>query len=509
MSDTESVDYLQQGFDPWSLTVPRLRSILVTYNVQYPASAKKPQLIELFNEQVAPQAGRILARRARAKRSSSGIEDAGFTSRQSTNDLDLKDHELMPPPSARRSTRSKSPRKSTRGASVKAESEEPEAMLSPRKQRQSRSSSRQLPTYSDTDTGADSEVAAKPARRARTKTPVVKEEEDDAVFTSDNPFQSGGSSPPQPPVKTPSNRRKTTGTEVVKATSQSERRRRTDVPAQDHRTFSKSFEMPISKLNGPKGRSKTPEPTGLEPGEEFTPEEQLELSQLEETDNSSAVARRTKPARKATSLATPVWVLIMTLLTAYGAWYRQEKLAVGYCGVGRDAHSLIPSHINIPEWAEKYDLPDWLRYNEIQVPESAKALVEPQCEPCPQHAICYDDFTVKCEPGYILQPHPLSFGGLVPLPPTCEPDGEKARRTKLVADKMVEELREQRAHYECGEPDTEGKVPETPFIEEEVLKETVSSKRSVRMSNEEFDDLFFAALGEVKEREEVVVETVQ
>ena len=45
MADME--DYLEEGFDPRSVTVPRLRSILVTHNVEYPATAKKAQLVEL------------------------------------------------------------------------------------------------------------------------------------------------------------------------------------------------------------------------------------------------------------------------------------------------------------------------------------------------------------------------------------------------------------------------------------------------------------------------------
>ena len=111
MSDNESVDYLQGGFDPRSLTVPRLRSILVAHNVQYPSTAKKPQLIDLFNEHVVPQSKKLLAARARVKRMSKGIVDAD--SQQSAS---MDDNELMPPPTV---TRARSPRKSTRLKTVR------------------------------------------------------------------------------------------------------------------------------------------------------------------------------------------------------------------------------------------------------------------------------------------------------------------------------------------------------------------------------------------------------
>jgi hypothetical protein len=174
------------------------------------------------------------------------------------------------------------------------------------------------------------------------------------------------------------------------------------------------------------------------------------------------------------------------LLGAYAAWYRQEKIAVGYCGLGRPATQIIPDNIQLPEWAA--------------------AIAEPQCEPCPPHAYCYEDFSVRCEQDFILKPHPLSFGGLVPLPPTCEPDGEKVRRVQAVADRAVEELRDRRAKYECGEPvNEEGQTLETPAIDEQELKETLSQKRSKRMSKDEFDDLWAAAIGEVKGRDEVEI----
>lgn len=512
MSDSESVDYLLDGFDPRSLTVPRLRSILVTHNVQYSAAAKKPQLIELFNEHVVPQSKKILAARARAKRSSMGITNADY---QSTTSADF-DEELRPPTSY---SRARSPRKATR---VKTESVEPEPIAappalreSPRK-RQSRSASAQLAT-SDTEV-ADSFRSGRMSQRT-TPAPKLEAFEEDSffkhtpetedVFSSENPFQRGSS--PLAPVRTPSNRRKTTGMDSAKfSRTPSAGRRRTDGPdygdydAPD--TVSKSFEMPISRISS----RKTPEPwsTNIEPGEEFTPEEQLALEQEEHANPRLALARR-KPrkARRSTALATPIWVLATTLLCAYAAWYRQEKIAVGYCGLGRDASMIVPATIRLPDWAVDLASKVGLDKTDIQVPESVIPLVEPQCEPCPPHAYCFEDFTVRCEADFILKPHPLSFGGLVPLPPTCEPDGEKVRRVQAVADKAVEELRDRRAKYECHEPiEPEGTPLETPAIEEEELKEVLSKKRSKRMNAEEFDELWAAAIGEVKAREEVQVE---
>ncbi|KAJ6446155.1 sister chromatid separation protein (Src1) [Purpureocillium lavendulum] len=480
----DSDDYLQEGFDPRSVTMPRLRSILVTHNVEYPSTAKKPQLVQLVSDHVLPQVPKLRAQRARAKRSSYGIVNAG--SAQDTNTWD----DL--PPSRPVSRRSMSPRKSSARVKVEEDEHEVSHLRSPRK-RSSRSVSRAL---SHTDDDAASEVSRSTRRSRRTVTPQIKpesdEEEDEeqadddddtvvhhgdeSVFTDDNPFQSG-SSPPS--VKTPTNRRRTTGEDVFQSTKSS--RRRTDGVV-DRRQSSRSFAVPATRL-----RSLTPEMV-LEPGEEFTPDEQLELEEAASKGELPLVPRpsATKSGRQ-TSLTTPLIVLLLALLSAYGAWYRQEKIAVGYCGLGRPAKTLVPPEVPVPD---------------VLVP-----FVEPQCEKCPAHAFCYEDFSIRCEKDFILKPHPLSLGGLIPLPPSCEPDGERARRVKAVADKAIEELRDRRAKFECGNlVDETGKQEDSPAIAEEELKASVSKKRSKKLNSKEFDDLWKDAIGDVAEREEVSVE---
>jgi hypothetical protein len=461
-------DYLQEGFDPRSVTMPRLRSILVTHNVDYPSTAKKAQLVQLVEDHVLPQAPKLRAQKARAKRSSMGIVNAG-----SAEDIGNWDDLPPPPPSARRS---KSPRKS----SARVKTEEPDdvpALRSPTK-RTSRSVSRAL-SHADDSLGYEAPKSSRRTSR-RTVTPQVKDEsedeelpppEDESVFTDDNPFQSG-SSPPA--TKTPQYRRRTA--EIEPAMSAKASRRKTDG---------------TSRLLVPKTRRQQTPSDELEPGEEFTPDAQLELEEAADNGEVSVPSRKVvRKASRQTSFTTPLMVLFLTLLGAYSAWYRQEKLAVGYCGLGRPAQQIIPP--------------------EVPVPESLVPFFEPQCEQCPAHAYCYENFEARCEPDFVLRPHPLSFGGLVPLPPTCEPDGEKARRVQAVADKAVEELRERRAKFECGELlDDEGKLQDSPSINEQELKETVSRKRSKKLNSAEFEDLWTAAIGEVTAREEVHAEPIK
>lgn len=510
MSDTE-VDYLQPDFDPASITVPRLRSLLVRHNVQYPATAKKAQLVEIFNENVVPQAKRILDRRAKAKRSSMGITNVDNSVGYSVASTE----DMRPPPSASRSRGRPKKNPASAASSFTAPSEEPEQTPQPRntspRKRQVRSTSRQL-GYSDTDTDSqyDTRRSTRKTSRRLDLTPQqeVKVEDEsetdtflakqtphpDTVFSTENPFQSGSS-----PLasETPTNRRRTA--HIVESSTQrpTSTRRRTETPnePEQHQAYSRSVEVPQNRFVRPKTPQtpQTPKPVFetpvVEASEEFTPEEQLALAQEDAPRAQNAVVPRRN--KGSSGFATPFWVLLITAFGAYAAWFRQEKVAVGYCGVGKPTQEIIPRHLSFQDY--DFDVPEWV----IQ-------LAEPQCEPCPPHAYCYADHSVRCEEDFILKSHPLSAGGLIPLPPTCEPDGEKVRRVKAVADKAVEELRERRAKFECGElVGEDGKQPDTPAIAVEELKEAVSEQRSKKLSKKEFDDLWVSALGEIETRDEI------
>lgn len=482
----ETEDYLQDGFDPSKVTMPRLRSILVTHEVRFPSNAKKAQLVQAFNDHVQPIVPRLRAKRDKVQRSSLGIVNAG-----SAEDIPNWDEELAPPRTTRRS---RSPRKaSTRQPSVNIKSEAEEDIPMPKSvsKRQSRPVSR---AFSAAEEEEATPEPPKSVRRStkRIVTPPIKDESEDeelppaqeqSFFTSDNPFQSG-STPPR--RKSTSHRRHDS---LIKSGKSS--RRTTDEYATEPRapTFA-----PLGVPRAPR-RSFTPDYSDagsydITAGEEFTPDAQLELEEATKTGEVVLPARNSpQPANRSTGFKWPVLVLLLTLFGAYGSWYRQEKIAVGYCGLGRPAKELLP--------------PD------IQVPESLRPYVEPQCEKCPNHAYCYENFEARCEQDFVLRPHPLSVFGLVPLPPTCEPDSDKAAAVKMVADKAVEALRERRAQFECGELlDQNGNPEDSPAIAEDELKSSVSSQRNKqRLNNEQFEDLWIAAIGEVTNMEEIEVTT--
>ena len=466
----EDQAYLEPGFDPSTFTVPQLRSVLVAHSVNYPSSAKKKDLIDLFNDNVLSQARKLRAANARVKRTSRGIVDVPAS--QGT-DYDDEDEQIPPPPS----TGGRSG-----GRTARARTEEAQEVVPP--QRASRHSTappeatpKRVPSKHARTVEEEPAQEPEPKRPASRKsrpsaaTPIVKsEDEDNSNFSNENVFQAGSS----PPVA-PTDRRRTTmsATKDVDRRRSREVRRRTEEvkPARAQLDGAvvptrRTFEMPVSAMKEDE----------VEPTEEFTPDEQQELVEAQQAGQ--LVPARPRTRRPASSTArNGVGAIALAMLAGLAGLWGQEKFQVGYCDVGRPSTEV--AGVEVPQWAD---------------------VIRPQCEPCPPHAICYDKLETKCEPGFVLTHHPLSFNGLLPIAPNCEPDSVKARRVNTAKQQVVEVLRKQNAKYECGDATS-------PEVKEDELKTVFSSKKPKKMSNEEFEDLWNSAIGEVRDADEVFAGT--
>jgi len=503
MADQDELYYLQPGFDVNTLTVPRLRSILVAHNISYPSSAKKSDLVEILQTELAPKARKLLRERDRVRRTSRGITDVPSSQEGTLDDEESDGRERMPPPPAPKTPRGRKSR-----SNLQQEEVEPTPKSTRRSKTPSTRRSSRAPRLLDVETTeTESDKVPQSSRRTRKSmpgpTPVARTpsvrlkdapdtrrflEADESPFTQDNPFQQSSSPDFESRRVSSSRSRKSIG---ASSTRKSMNRRQTRSPAN---VKSEEVEIPVSHLS-----------TGadvVETTEEFTEDARQELSQdmvvdrrLAKARNKDLVRHRKKPASTAAKAAP--WAILVTILSTVAGWYRQEKVAVGYCGIGQPNWSL----------AEVDSVPSWVHES-----------FEPQCVQCPPHAICYPNMQVECEHDFVLKEHPLSLNGLVPLPPTCEPDSEKEKRIKVVADRAVEELRNQRASYECGEPGGSGTTttaqdqPSTTIVSpaklevsEEQLKDTISKQRRKNMSPEEFEDLWNSALGDIQGRDEVEV----
>ncbi|XP_014553460.1 hypothetical protein COCVIDRAFT_40504 [Bipolaris victoriae FI3] len=478
--------YYEDGVDANKITVPELRSILLRHGVTYPSSAKKPILVGLFNDIVLPQKSQVQRAYARTKRSTRGIVDVPSSSASTVDTTDVEDETLVAPaPATGRRTLRRTGRATTEEADAPA----------PR----SKTPSRTVPAKHSR--AAEPEIDERPAARRTRKSatpaplPLPKEpspepeawHRNDAAspFTQENPFQSG-SSPAIPDTIARERRRRTTGYSQHERRKSDVHRRRTVQPKTEQ--IDDGIMVPTrGTFDVADPRTKHEEEDTADAGEEFTPEEQLEL--VRERAKAGEVdilpPRKRQKKNKATgTIKAMAGTILLTATAAFAGVWRQEKINVGFCGIGREATAL--AGVEIPSWADQ---------------------ILPQCEPCPPHAQCYRGLNVRCDPDFIKKDHPLSLGGLVPLPPTCEPDSEKTRKVNGIANRAVEVLRQRKAQYECGEPDAEGHPVESPEVSEVDLKEQMAAQKSKSLTDQEFSDLFDRAFPELLMREEVVQTT--
>ena len=491
----DDVDYLQPSFEPSSVTIPILRNILMSNDIHYPASAKKADLVDIFNQRLRPKTRKLLAAREHVRRTSAGITNMPSSQDSSTVSADEdEDRSSTRPPDTPRQ------RNSSRHTPLELKSTEPV----------SRSTStaeavKRPPNKASRHSIADPEPdLPRPAARKPRKselTPIIKQErlslpdstkvfESRGAFSDDNPFQSGSS-----PMEAELHQRQSGGSAPERRKSSSnktnagEKRasRSIDEASSAHVPASLTYEM--AEAAPKKSRVKTEATSDIEVGEEFTPEEQLEMSSEQTASSSRAPSSsnriQERQRTKTVSRSIP-WLAVGLFVFGYATWYRQEQLTVGYCGIGRPPDAITA--IEVPGWASS---------------------LVPVCQACPSHATCYEGMRTICDHDYILQTHPLSLGGLIPIPPTCAPDGEKARKVKAVADRAVEELRERKAEAECGTLKDKKGMLAPAEISEQKLKATVGEKRRRGMTAMEFEDLWKGALGDIVSREEIVQSTDQ
>jgi hypothetical protein len=208
--------YFDSNVDANKITVPELRSILLKHGVTYPSSAKKPVLVKLFEDSVAPQAAQVQRTHARTKRTTRGIQDVPSSSASTATTEDTEDETLLaPPPSTTRRTS----RRTTRGPTEERE----EVARAPR----GKTPTRAVPAKHSRTTEAEADEGPAVRRTRKSATPVVRDPGADSPFTQENPFQSG-SSPPAGDAR--DRRRRTMGSEQKDRRKSEATRRRTFQP---------------------------------------------------------------------------------------------------------------------------------------------------------------------------------------------------------------------------------------------------------------------------------------
>lgn len=204
----------------------------------------------------------------------------------------------------------------------------------------------------------------------------------------------------------------------------------------------------------------------------------------------SAIANRTRPARSAYRPSggirkgylvlrqrTTLLTLALLVVGALAAWWRNEKLQVGYCTVGR------------PGWSLSGRVPEWVDHT-----------IAPRCETCPRHASCHPQSRVTCDEDFLMRPHPWSVGGLVPLPPRCEGARGRPLQVQKLAAQTVAELRSRQSAWRRSQKDDDW-IRALPSENE--LKTTILGRNRSVYNASTADALWQDALQEGMDRKEI------
>ena len=514
MSDTiDSNEYLDSSFDPQSLKVAELRRIFLEHNVYFKSSAKKSELVMVFNEEIKPRAGELLRAKREPVRSSNKIETVGNASPVVLPTTTPKRGPGRPrkhplPDDEAPTTTKKEP------TTAKKDSEPATARKSVGRPRKAP----KLESDEDTKKSSRRKTATFAASRSDDEMDVEDEKPESrtisSTFSSLNPFQSAS-----PPATAGGKRRQTavpTSSQKLAPPSSKASRRKTDIALTPTSISSKAGTNDVEfTFTRP---DKTPKSNPFKKAERFMPpisslkaspafqsaaqrrkendlaSRQIAGSQQDEageefTEEETATLPRRRLVRK-TQQTSPInqflkWASLLGLTagSAYGAnWYRNEKLKAGYCGI--DSRPVVtPPHAN--------DLEKLVHY------------IRPQCVPCPPHAICSPGFKMRCEDEFVKIDHPLSLSGLVPISAECAPDTEKLRKIQIVADEIIETLRDRTASVECGY--TTAPTDRETGMSTAEIKEALLAKKSPSITPEQFDTLFTHAIDEIKTREEIEI----
>lgn len=178
-----------------------------------------------------------------------------------------------------------------------------------------------------------------------------------------------------------------------------------------------------------------------------------------------------------TSQPMPMWqkisiTLFVLALSVLSGWYKTESAPIGYCDTGSQSNDVL---LELRKKREEIEA-CYAEHSKDGKRDSCPSLPlvplpHPEtCTPCPAHAAC-SRFSVRCDDGYILSPHPLSrvpylselangLPGLGPIafPPRCVDDELRKKHIGRLGKLIDNTLAETRGNRICSGVDPEKPV---------------------------------------------------
>ncbi|KAM0792133.1 hypothetical protein ACM66B_004833 [Microbotryomycetes sp. NB124-2] len=497
-SSSSTPEYLLASFEPSRALVSQLRSILLSHDVPYPANAKKPQLVALYEQHVRPKAPRLLAELFNVRASADGILDGesqdGSLAELDTDSETEKRAARSGGSAAKKRTKSVARKKATRRETLEPATEASELLASTSKAQPSAdSSSPRLKPSDATATGQTSprkrkaEAKGSPHLPELHATPAQPLKKRESNFSDYNPFQSGAEDTPGP-YASKRRRKSSTDTKTVEKSDNgklSGRHSMPNMPRQPQQSSSPArhdsehdiaaapvvsserspapFLVAGEKYMAPTSSIKRPPSTAadLRRRVDRSPAPSRQIEQHSggakpspstprlRIHSSSGARLQPNFHRRVSSVrgrALAVWrvckivaVLGLSLATlACAMWFREQKVSLGFCDTGSNTNTRLTQ------------LRDATNESGTIFRVAEDMHLAPTCTPCPAHGSCTDGKLLGCLPNYVVKPHPLRMGGLWPLPPSCAPDTEKLMFVAREASRALQLLKAHRGEVICS-----------------------------------------------------------
>ncbi|KAI8356429.1 Man1-Src1p-C-terminal domain-containing protein [Mortierella sp. GBAus27b] len=481
MPPPQEAQYLHPDFDPWKIKMDQIRDILIQHHVKTPTGiVKKQQLVDLFIQHIRPKVPKL-------EESDSDDKTPKPASSSKARHHHAQEQEKTKSDSIKQEQKDKTKQESApvrparlRRASSKARMASEDALDEPAvKPKLKRSNSRAKTPSDKTDTELK---PSEPPRGRKPRRPTLQSDDDDSEpvvkpirvkreskaksnFSDENPFQSGSESERK-------RSRSRSRTRKTKDTDKSATRDHVfKVPAQP--AFSKFMHDPVSN-KGESSKSSSHSKLRTVSLSDVPPPKPLH-SEPAQSDLQNFL-------RNFRRHLGPFWLILSTVLLAYGIWYRQTTFDIGFC---TEVDTKTPT---------------------------SRPWFYPSCIPCPDHATCLrSDADPICHPEYLLKPQLLSFGNLLPLTPVCILDRTKEYQSLQVADAVEKLLQLHAGSVECSfsrekapKDSLEYRVRRGMSLNE--LKDQLKELKDTNVSEEDFGHYWDRALKELGRRKSVIFE---
>jgi hypothetical protein len=481
--------------------VPELRRIFVFHSVSFPSSAKKSDLIEIFNREIATRAaqlkaefvniapeGKDIVKMPAAVPVQRGAKQTSSSSASPNKPVEADGETTVSVKSKK--ARSRAAKPATASSSVTtAEPEDIEFSEYIHEEKITIETSVVVIADSDDEVNTPEADRKKRPLEDETAEPLRKKQElegdveKELVQTDSTSSVAASITPPQQePPKTPAKQQADPASFHTPATSYKEEKSRSSSTRKQQpssvgagagrrikvREPSASPVAAIKKESGLANSPDSPFKAKDEPKEERklavsdSEEAETELSSAEnesdgETKRENAVEEEQEEPKAASVIGQVLegllLILVVISLAFTARWFAAEQFKAGYCGVTEAPRSIQQWYYNPPQVWQDYVAKDYIVGRAQQFIDE----IRPQCVECPEHAVCSDGFHSECEPGYVKVESILSVGGYLPVPPYCKLDTSREDRYNKLKKKALEILRERNGRVICG-TDIDSKV---------------------------------------------------